>query len=150
MNREQIKIAILAALEQSEALTSEALREAVGDAPQSEFINCREFLQGEGLIRSRFDDFKERTVWMRCPGHAPALRASCREAMVAAPSRSWTTKMVADALAQILPEKPPLDEVADALRWNESRGLVEQTFNTDLDRSEWRLTRAGQARQQPH
>lgn len=70
------------------------------------------------------------------------LRPVIRETMQLAPGRKFTAKMLH---AQIRSEYPDVSEgdVTTALRWNQSKGYVDFTFNAEFERDEWHLTERG-------
>lgn len=70
------------------------------------------------------------------------LRPVIRETMQLAPGRKFTVKALR---AQIRSEYPEVteEEVTTALRWNQSKGYVDFTFNAEFERDEWYLTERG-------
>ena len=70
------------------------------------------------------------------------IRPVIRETMQLAPARRWTVKALR---AQLLAEHPDITEadVTTALLWNQSKGYVDYTYDSERETDYWQLTERG-------
>jgi hypothetical protein len=52
-------------------------------------------------------------------------------------------EFLVEQLSRFFPSKATVNELRNALEWNQSRGFIDYRHNTDEDRVEWFLTDAG-------
>lgn len=78
--------------------------------------------------------------------HMPMLRQTVREVLRMAPTRRFHERMLETSVAALGMEAT-IEELREALLWNQGKGYVDYTHNGDFGRDEWFLTARGKAKE---
>lgn len=76
----------------------------------------------------------------------PLLRAKVREVLQMAPTRRFSEQMLLDGINALIADPAGLEEMREALLWNQGKGYVDYHHNGDFERDEWFLTERGKAK----
>jgi hypothetical protein len=78
--------------------------------------------------------------------HMPLLRGKVREVLRMAPTRRFHEELLHQSV-DALGMEATIEELREALLWNQSKGYVDYTHNGDFGRDEWFLTPRGKAKE---